>query len=64
MNGPKKIAVTREFWIQYILPPLSLHYRCMMVIGMCIKDQNGNRVVYRRVTHVPFGLLFAKYNEQ
>ncbi len=32
-----------------------------MIIGLCIKDQNGDRVVYRWGTHVPFGLLFAKY---
>ncbi len=28
---------------------------------LCIEDQNGDCVVYRRGTHVPFGLLFAKY---
>ncbi len=28
---------------------------------LCIKDQNGDHVVYRRGTHVPLGLLFAKY---
>jgi hypothetical protein len=32
-----------------------------MIIVLCIKDQNGDRVVYRWGTHVPFGLLFAKY---
>ncbi len=61
LNGQKKMAITRELWIQYILLPLSLHYRCMMIIGLCIKDQNGDHVVYCRGTHVPFGLLFAKY---
>jgi hypothetical protein len=28
---------------------------------LCIEDQNGDRVVYHRRTHVPFGLQFAKY---
>jgi hypothetical protein len=28
---------------------------------LCIEDQNGNSVVYHQMTHVPFGLLFAKY---
>jgi hypothetical protein len=28
---------------------------------LCIEDQNGDRVVYQRGTHVPFGSLFAKY---
>ncbi len=28
---------------------------------LCIKDQNGDRMVYHRGTHVPFGSLFAKY---
>ena len=27
---------------------------------LCIKDQNGDHVVYHRGTHVPFGSLFAK----
>jgi hypothetical protein len=32
-----------------------------MIISLCIEDQNGDRVVYHQVTHVPFGSLFAKY---
>ncbi len=28
---------------------------------LCIKNQNGDPVVYGWGTHVPFGLLFAKY---
>ncbi len=32
-----------------------------MIIGLCIEDQNGDCVVYHWGTHVPFGLLFAKY---
>ncbi len=28
---------------------------------LCIKNQNGERVVYHWGAHVPFGLLFAKY---
>jgi hypothetical protein len=55
------MATARELWIQYILPPLSLHYGCTMMIGLSINDQNGDRAVYCRGTHVPFGLLFAKY---
>jgi hypothetical protein len=61
MNGQKKIAITRELWIQHILPPLSLQNRCMMIISRCIKEQNGDRVVYHWGTHFLFGLLFAKY---
>jgi hypothetical protein len=61
LKGQKKLAITRELWTQYILPPSFLHYRCMMIIGLCIEDQNGDRVVYRWGTHVPFGLLFAEY---
>jgi hypothetical protein len=57
----KKIAITRELWIQYILPPLSLHCRCTMITMLCIEDQNDDRAVYHRGTHVPFGSLFAEY---
>jgi hypothetical protein len=57
----KKLAITRELWIQYILPPLFLQNRCTMIIVLCIEDQNGDHVVYHRGTHVLFGLLFAKY---
>ena len=32
-----------------------------MITKLCIEDQNGDRVVYRWGTHVPFGLLFSKY---
>jgi hypothetical protein len=32
-----------------------------MIIMLCIKDQNGDRVVYHWGTHVLFGTLFAKY---
>jgi hypothetical protein len=32
-----------------------------MITTLCIKNQNADRVVYRWGTHVPFGLLFAKY---
>jgi hypothetical protein len=32
-----------------------------MITMLCIKDQNGDCVVYHRGTHVPFGSLFAKY---
>jgi hypothetical protein len=32
-----------------------------MITTLCIKDQNGDRVVYHRGTHVPFGSLFAEY---
>jgi hypothetical protein len=56
-----KLAITRELWIQYILPPSSLQNRCTMITTLCIEDQNGDRVVSHRGTHVPFGLLFAKY---
>ncbi len=28
---------------------------------LCIKDQNGNRVVSHHRTHVHFGLMFAEY---
>jgi hypothetical protein len=48
-------------WIQYILPPLSLHYRCTMIATLCIEDQNGDRVMYCWWTHVPFELLFTGY---
>jgi hypothetical protein len=61
LNGQKKMAITRELWIQYILPPSSLHYRCTMITTLCIENQNGVCVVYGWGTHVPFGLLFAKY---
>ncbi len=60
-EGQKKMAITRKLWIQYILPPLSLHYRCTMITTLCIEDQNGDRVVYHQGTHIPFGSLFAKY---
>ncbi len=40
---------------------LVLCYRCTMITTLCIKDQNGDHVVYHRGTHVPFGSLFAKY---
>jgi hypothetical protein len=33
----------------------------MMIIMLCIKDQNGDCVVYHRGTHVLFGTPFAKY---
>jgi hypothetical protein len=33
----------------------------MMITMLCIEDQNGDRVVYCRGTHVSFGSLFAKY---
>ncbi len=55
------MAITKELWIQCILPPLSLHYGCTMITTLCIEDQNGDCVVYHRRTHVPFGSLFAKY---
>jgi hypothetical protein len=55
------MAITRELWIQYILSPLSLHCRCIMITTLCIKDQNGDRVVYHRGTHVPFWSPFAEY---
>jgi hypothetical protein len=55
------MVITRELWIQYILLPSSLHYRCTMITTLCIKNHNGDCVVYRWGTHVPFGLLFAKY---
>jgi hypothetical protein len=32
-----------------------------MITTLCIEDQNGDRVVYHRGTHVPFMSLFAKY---
>ncbi len=32
-----------------------------MITTMCIEDQNGDRVVYHRGTHVQFVSLFAKY---
>jgi hypothetical protein len=32
-----------------------------MMTTLCIKDRNGDRVVSNCGTHVPFGLLFAKY---
>jgi hypothetical protein len=32
-----------------------------MIKTPCIKDQNGDHVVYCWGTHVPFGSLFAKY---
>jgi hypothetical protein len=32
-----------------------------MIIALCVEDQNGDRVVFLWGTHVPFGLLFAKY---
>ena len=32
-----------------------------MITTLCIKDQNGDHVVYYRGTHVPFMSLFAKY---
>jgi hypothetical protein len=31
------------------------------ITTLCIKDQNGDRVVYHRGTNVPFWSLFAKY---
>jgi hypothetical protein len=40
---------------------LAFDYRCTVIIGLCIEDQNGDRVVYCWGTHVPFELLFAKY---
>ncbi len=40
---------------------LFLCYRCTMITTLCIKDQNGDRAVYHRGTHVPFGSLFAEY---
>ncbi len=61
MNGQKKMAITRQLGIQYILPPSSLQNRCTMIITLCIKDHNGDRVVFHRGTYVIFGLLFAKY---
>jgi hypothetical protein len=61
LNGQKKLAITIDLWIQYILPPSSLYYRCMMITMLCIKDQNGDHVVYQWGTHIPFGSLFAKY---
>ncbi len=33
----------------------------MVKTKLCIDDQNGDRVVYRRGTHVPFGSLIAEY---
>jgi hypothetical protein len=32
-----------------------------MIISLCIKDQNGDCVVYHWGTHVPCGLLFSRY---
>jgi hypothetical protein len=32
-----------------------------MITTLSIEDQNGDRVVYHRGTHFPFGSLFAKY---
>jgi hypothetical protein len=32
-----------------------------MITTLCIEDQNGDRMVYHRGTHVPFWSLFAKY---
>ncbi len=55
------MAITRELWIQYILPPSSLQNRGTMKTLLCIEDQNGNRVVYHHRTHVPFGPLFPEY---
>ncbi len=60
-NGQKKLAITRGLWIQYILPPSFLQNRCTMMTSLCIEDQNSYRVVPHRRTHVPFGLMFAKY---
>ncbi len=40
---------------------LFLCYRYTTITTLCIKDQNGDRMVYHRGTHVPFGPLFAKY---
>ncbi len=57
----ERLAITKELWIQYILPPLSSKKRCTLISMLCIEDQNGDRVVSHRKTHVPFGLLFAKY---
>jgi hypothetical protein len=53
------MAITRELWIQYILPPSSLQNRGTILL--CIKDQNGNCVFYHNRTHVPFGPLFSAY---
>jgi hypothetical protein len=58
--GQKKMAITRELWIQYIVPPSSLQNRCIMMTTLCFEDQNGNCVVCHRRLNVPFGLLFAK----
>jgi hypothetical protein len=33
----------------------------MMITMLCIENQNGDHVVYRWGTHVPFRLLFSKY---
>ncbi len=32
-----------------------------MITTLCIENQNGDHVVYRWGTHVPFVLIFAKY---
>jgi hypothetical protein len=61
LNRQKKMAITRELWIQYILPPLSLQNRGTMKTLLCTEDQNGNSVVYHNRTHVPFGPLFSTY---
>jgi hypothetical protein len=61
LNGQKKMAITMNLGIQYILPPSFLHYRCTMITTLCIEDQNGDCVVYHWGKHVPFGSLFAKY---
>ncbi len=61
LNGQKKIG-NHKGLVDAVHPStLILHYRCMMMTMLCIKDQNGDHVVYHRGTHVPFGSLFAKY---
>jgi hypothetical protein len=32
-----------------------------MITTLCIENQNGDRVVYRWGTNIPFGVLFAEY---
>ncbi len=61
LNGQKKIGNHKGLVDAVHTSTLVLHYRCMMITMLCIDDQNGDRVVYHRGTHVPFGSLFAKY---
>jgi hypothetical protein len=40
---------------------LFLCYGCTMITTLCIEDQDGDRMVYHRGTHVPFRSLFVEY---